>query len=116
MKDSYRRPINIECINTAYFPDIALYIKRDGNYVLYKPHDREFTEDDRIRLQRNNVDFLYVRAGDMEVISDYLESSLSEMLGREDLSGRAKGRILYQTSVNYVVDIFETPEKGEGDP
>ena len=111
MKDSFCRPISIESINPVFFPDIALFIRSGGNYVLYKPHDRKFTDDERVRLERNNVEFLYVRTGDMETISDYLEGSLSDMLKRQDLSSRSKGKILYQTSVNYVTDVFETPEK-----
>lgn len=111
MKDRYFRPITIECINPAYFPDVALFVKHDGNYILYKNHDRKFTELDRARLQRANAEFLYVRAGDMDTVSEYLEDNLTYLLGREDISSNAKGTILYQTTANFVTDVLDTPAK-----
>lgn len=110
MKDRFWRPISIDSIDPAHFPNVALFLKSSGNYVLYKDQERKFTADDRRRLERNYTEFLYVRSGDMEEINDYLENNLSEMLAREDLSGTQKGMILYQTSVNYVIDVFESPE------
>ena len=46
----------------------------------------------------------------MELLNDFMENHLTEMLAREDLSSAAKGKILYQTSVNCVIDMFESPE------
>ena len=111
MIDHYYRPISIDCINPDHFPPVALFMRRNGNFVLYKPEDRPFTDSDRDRLQRSSVDFLYVRTGDMETVSAYLEETLTQTLDRKDLGSFAKGRILYQTSVNYVSEVFETPEK-----
>lgn len=111
MRDHYCRPISIASINPLTFPDVALYTKSSGNYVLYKPHDRKFTDMDRMRLERNLVEFLYIRTGDMEQITEFLESSLTELLDRKDLSIKTKGQLLYQATVNYVVDVFEKPEE-----
>lgn len=110
MKYRYWRPISIDYITPGYFPDVALYMKVNGNFVMYKPPERKFTEDDRLRLERNFMEFLYIRAGDMMEINDYLENNLAEMLERKDISGIVKGRILYQTVVNYLIDVFERPE------
>lgn len=107
----YYRPLCMECITPHYFPDVALYLRSGGNYVLYKPQERKFTEDDQARLKRTRVDTLYVRSGDMEEITEFLEKNLGEMLTRDDIGSRAKGQILYQTSINYLNDVFETPEK-----
>ncbi|HEY4745892.1 MAG TPA: HD domain-containing phosphohydrolase [Desulfuromonadaceae bacterium] len=110
MNDRFWRPISIDCINPALFPNVALYLKGNDNYVLYKNEERPFTEDDRRRLERTLTEFLYVRTGDLEEINAYLENNLTEILARDDLDSMAKGRILYQTSVNYVIDVFESPE------
>ncbi len=110
MNDRFWRPISIDCIDPVLFPDVALYIKSSGNYVLYKTEDRKFTEDDRRRLERNFTDFIYVRTGDLEAINEYMENNLGDILTRDDIKSDAKGRILYQTSANYVIDIFEAPE------
>jgi len=110
MKDLFWRPISVDSINPACFPDVALYLKSGGNYVLYKDQERVFTENDQRRLKNSFTEFLYVRSGDMVEVNNYLEKNLTEMLARDDLSGLAKGRILYQTAVNYVIDVFESPE------
>jgi HD-GYP domain-containing protein (c-di-GMP phosphodiesterase class II) len=47
----------------------------------------------------------------MEIVTDYLESNLFDFLQDENLSSISKGKILYQTSANYVTDVFETPDK-----
>jgi HD-GYP domain-containing protein (c-di-GMP phosphodiesterase class II) len=110
MNDRFWRPISIDCIDPDIFPNVPLFLKGSDNYVLYKNEERKFTEDDRRRLQRNFTEFLYVRTGDLEEINSYLENNLTDLLARDDLDSMAKGRILYQTSVNYVIDVFESPE------
>jgi len=110
MNDRFWRPISIDCIDPEVFPNVALYLKGNDNYVLYKDEERRFTDNDRRRLQRNFTEFLYVRTGDLDAINRYLENNLTDILARDDLNSLAKGRILYQTSVNYVIDVFETPE------
>lgn len=109
MSDHYWRPISIDSIVPG-FPDVALYMKSGNNYVLYKNEDMKFTDRDRKRLLSNHTEFLYLRRGDMEQVSSFLESSLGDILAREDLDARAKGRMLYQSSVNCVIDMFEQPE------
>ncbi len=115
-KDRYWRAISIDSISPDYFPSVALYLRSGGNYVLYKDPDRMFTAVDFQRLERSFTEFLYVRSGDMDVLSEFMENSLTELLARDDLSSVAKGRILYQTSVNYVIDLFESPETTDNLP
>ena len=109
-KDRYWRAISIDSISPEYFPSVALYLRTAGNYVLYKDPDSKFTVTDYHRLERSFTEFLYVRSGDMELLNEFMENSLAEMFARDDLSSTAKGRILYQTSVNCVIDMFESPE------
>jgi HD-GYP domain-containing protein (c-di-GMP phosphodiesterase class II) len=110
MNHRFWRPISIDCIDPSLFPKVALYLKSTGQYVLYKNDERTFTEDDRRRLERSFTEFVYVRTGDLEEINTYLEKNLAGILARDDLDSMAKGRILYQTSVNFVIDVFESPE------
>jgi HD-GYP domain-containing protein (c-di-GMP phosphodiesterase class II) len=110
-KDRYWRAISIDSISPDHFPSVALYLKSSGNYVLYKAPERMFTLEDQRRLERNFTEFLYVRSGDIELLNEFMESNLTEMLAREELSSMAKGRLLYQTAVNCVIDMFESPEE-----
>lgn len=109
-KDRYWRAISIDSISPELFPKVALYLKSNGNYVMYKDAERIFTLMDKQRLEKNFTEFLYVRSGDMDLLNDFMESNLTDLLAREDLSSAAKGKILYQTSVNCVIDMFEVPE------
>ncbi len=109
-KDQFWRAISIDCINPEMFPKVSLFIKSGGNYVLYKSHENSFTEADRRRLERSFTEFIYIRTGDMQTVNDYIDASLTDLLAREDLSSEVKGNILYQSSVNCVVDMFEAPE------
>jgi HD-GYP domain-containing protein (c-di-GMP phosphodiesterase class II) len=104
-------PVGIESIEPDHFPDVALYLRSGGNYVLYKSHGRNFCQQDAIRLMQNSVDFLYVSPSDLEVITEYMEKNAERLLKDDSLENRVKGKIIYQTSVNFVGDIFENPEK-----
>ncbi len=104
-------PVAIESIETSIFPDVALYLKSGKNFVLYKSHGREFSKKDSERLMENNIEFLYVSPSDQEVINEFLESNAERLLRDDTIQNRIKGKIIYQTSVNYVGDVFDNPDK-----
>lgn len=104
-------PVGIESIEPQMFPDVALYLKSGGNYVLYKSHGRNFNKEDAERLLGNSVEFLYVSPADMDVITEYLENNAERLLKSESIDNKIKGKIIYQTSINFVGDIFEHPER-----
>jgi HD-GYP domain-containing protein (c-di-GMP phosphodiesterase class II) len=110
MSDLYT-PISIESIDPALFPDVALYLKSGTNYVLYKSHGRDFSSVDAERLARGNVEFLHVQPSDMELITTYMESNAERFLKSDQHDNKAKGKMIYQTSINYVGDIFANPDK-----
>jgi len=110
-KNRYWRAVSVDCIRPEIFPNMAIYLKSSENYILYKDHERRLTEADLRRLERSFTEFIYVRSGDTQAVDEYLERCLDDALTREDLSSEAKGNILYQASVNSVVDLFESPEE-----
>jgi HD-GYP domain-containing protein (c-di-GMP phosphodiesterase class II) len=110
IKESYV-PIALESIEPAIFPDVALYIKSGNNYVLYKSHGRDFSANDNDRLTSNGVDFVYVSKDDVDVINNYMETNAARLLMSDVLSSQAKGKVIYQTSINFVEDIFSNPGK-----
>ena len=110
MSDLYV-PISIESIEPDVFPDVALYLKSGSNCVLYKSHGRDFSPKDSERLRESGVEFLYVSHGEMEIINEYMESNAERLLKSDTLSAKAKGKMMYQTSMNFVGDIFTSPDK-----
>lgn len=104
-------PVGIESIEPDLFPDVALYLRSGGNYVLYKSHGRNFNKQDATRLMANSIDFLYVSPADMEVITEYMEANAERLMKSDKFDNKTKGKIIYQTSINFVGDIFEHPDK-----
>lgn len=104
-------PISLESIEPVIFPDVALYIKTGGNYVLYKSNGRDFSYHDHDRLSKSGVEFVFVSKDDMDVITSHMEASAERLLKSILLNSKAKGKMIYQTSINFVNDIFNNPEK-----
>jgi len=104
-------PISLESIEPLIFPDVSLYIKTGCNYVLYKNHGRDFSSHDHERLSKNGVEFIYVSKTDMDIITSYMESNAERLLKSDLLNSKAKGKMIYQTSINFVDDIFNNPDK-----
>lgn len=109
--NGYYVPVGVESIEPDLFPDVALYLRSGSNYVLYKSHGRNFSKQDAVRLTGNSIDFLYVSPSDMEIITKYLEENAERLLQDDRFDGRTKGKIIYQTSINFVGDIFQNPKK-----
>ena len=104
-------PIPLESIETTVFPDVALFIKNGQNMVLYKNHGRDFSATDHERLSSHGVEFIYVLQQEMEVITSHMEASAERLLKSEELTAKAKGKMIYQTSINFINDIFRNPVK-----
>jgi HD-GYP domain-containing protein (c-di-GMP phosphodiesterase class II) len=104
-------PVSIESIETNIFPNVALYLKSGKNFVLYKSHGRDFSAKDTERLKDNKVEFLFVSPGDQEVINEFMESNAERLLKDETIANNTKGKIIYQTSINFVGDLFDNPDK-----
>lgn len=104
-------PISLESIEPVIFPDVALYIKTGGNYVLYKNNGRDFSTHDHERLSKHGVEFVFVSKNDMDIITSYMEEAAERLLKGDTLNAKAKGKMIYQTSINFVDDIYNNPEK-----
>jgi HD-GYP domain-containing protein (c-di-GMP phosphodiesterase class II) len=105
------RPIITACINPASFPSVALYVKSGPNFVLYKPAERPLTHQDLQRLEQNRAETLYIRSEEMGPVASFLEETIAEIMENEDLQPQVKGQILSQVAMNYVMDLFATPDK-----
>ena len=111
MFDEKYRPVHTACINPDKFPQVALYMLSGPNLVLYKPADRPISKADLQRLHNNQVEQLYVGSGSIREVCDFLEESISDLLADSDISAPVKGQLLSQVAMNYVMDVFEMPDK-----
>lgn len=111
MFDEKYRPVHTACISPDKFPQVALYMQSGTNLVLYKPAEHPISRADLQRLHNNQVEYLYVASGSIREVCDFLEASITELLASDELSGPVKGQLLSQVAMNYVMDIFEMPDK-----
>lgn len=104
-------PIALESIEPLIFPDVALYINTGSNFVLYKSNGRDFSSGDHDRLAKSGVGFVYVAKEDVDIINKHMEANAERLLRSDALTNQAKGKMIYQTSINYVGDVFSNPAK-----
>jgi HD-GYP domain-containing protein (c-di-GMP phosphodiesterase class II) len=103
------RLIQLESLIPETLPGVSLFIRNGGKHVLYKLADLPFTQTDKARLLDNNVNYLFVKADDISTFNQYVESNLSALMNDESLEPLARQNMLYQASVNYVHEIFDSP-------
>lgn len=103
------RIIQLESLIPETLPGVALFIKHGENHVLYKNPTLSFTHNDKERLLDNNVKFLFVKSAEMSTFNQYVEANLPLLLSDESIEPLAKQNMLYQASVNYVQEIFDSP-------
>ena len=103
------RMIQLESLIPETLPGVALFIKHGENHVLYKNPTISFTHNDKERLLDNNVKHLFIKAAEMSAYNQYVEANLPLLLNDETLEPAVKQDMLYQASVNYVQEIFDSP-------
>lgn len=103
------RTIQLESLIPETLPGVSLYIRHGENHVLYKDSALSFTRNDKERLLANHVKFLFVKSDEMSTYNQYVESNLSVLMNDVRLEPVARQNVLYQASVNYVHEIFDSP-------
>lgn len=103
------RMIQLESLIPETLPGVALFIKHGDNHVLYKDSEFSFTHSDKERLLGNNVKHLFVKASEISTFNQYVEANLPILLSDDSLEPEVKQNMLYQASVNYVQEIFDSP-------
>jgi HD-GYP domain-containing protein (c-di-GMP phosphodiesterase class II) len=103
------RMIQLESLVPETLPGVALFIKHGDNHVLYKNPNLSFTQNDKERLLDNNVNQLFIKAAEMSTYNQYVEANLPMLLSDENIEPLVKQNMLYQASINYVQEIFDSP-------
>jgi HD-GYP domain-containing protein (c-di-GMP phosphodiesterase class II) len=90
-------------------PGVSLFLRHGDNHVLYKNETLPFTCKDKSRLLDNNVKFLFILAEEISAFNQYVEANLAALMHDESLEPQERQNVLYQASVNYVQEIFDSP-------
>ena len=111
MPDEVYKAICLDTLLPETLPGVALFVKHNDNYVLYKASDLPFTEKDRKRLIDGNTSELYVFSEELSNYNQYVEAHLPTILQDESLPPKRRQEILCQASINYVTEVFNVPSK-----
>lgn len=103
------RMIHLESLIPETLPGVSLYVRHGEKYVMYKGSSHSFTCSDKKRLLDSNVKALYVKSHQISKYNQYVESNLSILMNDEGMEPLERQHVLYQTSVNYVHEIFDRP-------
>lgn len=106
-------PIHLDCIRVDSVLDFNLYLKINGNLVLYRSADLPFTDRTRQKLLENRVDRLYIRSSMKQNYQKYIEQNLEKIMTDPQIRDEKKANILYEASTGLVKDVFSNPTYGE---
>lgn len=104
-------PIHIESLRLDSITGFDLYIQAnpDEPVVLYAHHRVAFTEESRLRLAQNQVEYLLISSEQEGEYRKYLENNLSAVLSDPTIGLESKTEILYTSAHGLMRDLFERP-------
>jgi len=106
-------PIDLGTLRTENLLQFDLYIRIEGEMVLYREKSLPFSDDCRTRLLESNVRQIYVDEAQRHLFLGYMEQELPILLHDDQLEPEEKALAMYSTSKVIVQEIFENPTFGE---
>lgn len=106
-------PIYLESIRLDSVLDFDLYIKVNGQLVLYRSANLPFTDRTLRKLVENKIDRLFIKFENKSNYQKYIEDNLDKILSDPMVEEKKKAGILYETSTNLVKDVLSNPTYGE---
>lgn len=105
--------IYLESLKLDSILNFDLYVKLDGQLVLFRSAELPFTERTKLKLIDKGVNILYIDGSSRSEFQRYLETNLPEILADPDIPQLRKAGILYETSKSLIEDVFSNPTYGE---
>ncbi|MDK1021914.1 MAG: HD domain-containing phosphohydrolase [Candidatus Hydrogenedentes bacterium] len=109
-------PIRIESLrlDTITGFDLYLQVREDEPVVLYAERNIAFTEENRLRLEQNQVEYLLISFEQQEEYRRYIESNLSAVLSDPTITLESKTEILYASAHGLMRELFDKPDMRAG--
>lgn len=102
-------PVSLKSLRVDTVLDFDLYIKVNGEYILYRANETAFTEHTRQALLDHNVPNVFVSSTDCSGYQKYIEQHLEEILNDETVDDSSKAAIMYDTATLLVKDVMAKP-------
>ncbi len=106
-------PISLESLRVDTDLSFDLFIKVDGEFVLYRASNMLFSEKTRRLLAEHQVTELYVSSDGSHGYQQYIENHLSEIINDESVPEVVRTNILYDTAKMLVLDVLSRPTNVE---
>jgi putative nucleotidyltransferase with HDIG domain len=90
---------------SGYF---TVWLRQDGEYVLYAGRSEMFTPEHKARLHEMGVREVYVEEDHRKRFDRYVEENLGVILASEDLPVAERAGIFYDASLSIVKNLFRT--------
>lgn len=109
-------PIHIESLRLDSITgfDLFIQVRPDEPVVLYADRHIAFTEESRLRLGQNQVEYLLISSEQQDQYRNYLESNLSAVLSDPTIGLESKTEILYTSAHGLMRELFEKPDMAGG--
>lgn len=85
----------------------SIYLKQEGEYVLYTKEGEHFGINHRRKLYENGVNEIYIRNADRERYIQYVEENIGDILQNDSMPMHERAAILYNASTEVVRDLFD---------
>ncbi|SKA69081.1 HD-GYP domain-containing protein [Desulfobaculum bizertense] len=93
-------------ISPGCMSHFSVYLRQDGEYVLYTSAEQHFTERHRRKLYDHGVTEVYIKARQSASYKRYLEDNLGTILMNENTPLRERARLFHETSIDIVREAY----------
>jgi putative nucleotidyltransferase with HDIG domain len=105
--------IPIESFQLETVIDFDVYLKRNGDAVLYREANLPFGTKEKERLIESNVKELLILNNDRKKYFNYVEKNIDKIIEDKSISSDKKAELVYGTSKEIVINVLENPKSSE---
>lgn len=106
-------PVSLKSLRVDTVLDFDLYIKVNGEYILYRANETAFSEHSRQALLKHNVPHVFVSSEDCSGYQKYIEEHLEDILNDETVDDSSKATIMYDTATLLIKEVLTKPNSIE---
>lgn len=102
-------PVPLACVPPESLAKLAIYIRSKEGYSLYTSKDLHFSQNDVLRLQESNVEYVYVSVKDHREYYQTIEQAIDQIISSSNIKEEKKSEILYNTSIELSNQLLSAP-------
>lgn len=106
-------PVDIDFITLDIIGEHDIYVKNQGQFVLYRNKNLAFTEQDKKRLEENKVSNVYIFCSTEKDVQRFYENNLSTIIDSPKIEASKKAKVLKECAIGISQDVFDRPDSSE---